>query len=285
MPKIVLRRTADAVRDDLGAKMVLLSGPRQCGKTTLAEALLEEIGGAYFNWDIDRDRRMLKAGTLDEDAHLWVFDEIHKYRQWRNWLKGVFDEHHKNHAILVTGSARLDIYSRGGDSLQGRYLRHRLHPMTWSELTQSPIAKTPSELINQVLGGVDRPVPVDFGALLQLGGFPEPLLKGSDRFAARWRRTYGELLVREDIRSLENVRDLDRLETLWDRLPACVGSLLSINALREDLEVAFETVRSWISIFERTYGVFRVYPVGVTVHGWEEPPLAPTTPQGQSNDA
>src|SRR5258708_5176987 len=113
--------------------MVFLVGPRQCGKTTIARALMSETTGAYYNWDVEQHRRALRAGALNPDARLWVFDELHKYRQWRNWLKGQFDLHGGSKGILVTGSARLDVYHRGGDSLQGRFFVHRLHPLSLAE--------------------------------------------------------------------------------------------------------------------------------------------------------
>ncbi|MBN2381825.1 DUF4143 domain-containing protein [bacterium] len=98
--------------------------------------------------------------------------------------------------------------------------------------------------------------------LMELGGFPEPLLSSSTRKASRWRLSYGSRLVREEVRSLEFIRDIDRLELLYDRLPDVVGSPLSINSLREDIEVAFETVRHWLSVFENLYVCFRVPPFG-----------------------
>jgi len=258
---MIQRRIAPTVEQDLRQKMVLIAGPRQCGKTTMARAILERLGGAYYNWDVDAQRRLLRHSQLDEGARLWILDEIHKSRGWRNWLKGLYDLHHASHSILVTGSARLDIYSRGGDSLQGRYFLYRLHPFTLSEALE---LDPPGSLDELPL--LPRQTPsrasVTLRDLCSLGGFPEPFSSGSAKWAARWRLGYGARLVREEIRSLEDVRDLDRVELLYDRLPAIVGSVLSINSLREDLQVAFETVRSWIGIFERTYGAFRVPPFG-----------------------
>jgi predicted AAA+ superfamily ATPase len=174
----------------------------------------------------------------------------------------VYDLHRREHAILVTGSARLDVYGRGGDSLQGRYFLHRLHPFTFSELSAVPFADDVERIVSL---GRNAPPGADgtLAELLRFGGFPEPLLAGSERRAARWRQGYGERLIRGDIRDLENLRDLDRVEMLYERLPALVGSVLSINALREDLEVAFDTVKSWLSVLERLYASFRVPPFGV----------------------
>jgi predicted AAA+ superfamily ATPase len=255
------RRIGPPVEADLKEKMVLVAGPRQCGKTTLAQGILRRWGGAYYNWDVDAHRKLLRHSQLDESAKLWVLDEVHKYRSWRNWIKGLYDLHHGSHSILVTGSARLDIYNRGGESLQGRYFLYRLHPFTLSEL----LGFAPRESIAALPAVPREPGPDASSALedlLTLGGFPEPLFSASARRAARWRLGYGARLVREEIRSLENLRDLDRVELLYDRLPRTVGSVLSMNSLREDLQVAFESVRSWIDIFDRIYGTFRVPPFG-----------------------
>lgn len=248
------------VINDLKTKMVFLAGPRQCGKTTLSKEILREVSGQYYSWDIDFDRRIIRDQRLDEASTLWVFDELHKFRKWRNWLKGVYDFHHERHSILVTGSGKLAVYSHGGDSLQGRYYLHRLHPFTLSEL----LGYGEHDSVEMIIPG-RRAKKADAEALtdlFELGGFPEPLLSSSKREAARWRLSYGSRLVREDVRSLEFIRDIDRLELLYDRLPDVVGSPLSINSLRENLEVAFETVRHWLSVFENLYVCFRVPPFG-----------------------
>ena len=263
MSKEIQRAETAAIVEDLAAKMVFLVGPRQCGKTTVADHILASEGGAYFNWDVDAHRRALREGALPEGKTLWVFDELHKQRTWRNWLKGQFDLHRKNHRILVTGSARLDVYHRGGDSLQGRYFLHHLHPFTMAEAagTSRPLSSL-DELPARIVGSGPAAGSSLLLDLLRLGGFPEPFLSGSDRPAGRWRRSYGTTLVREDIRSLETLHDLDKVQLLYERLPACVGSVLSINALREDLEVAFETARNWLLVLDRTYATFRVPPLG-----------------------
>jgi len=259
--RIIPRRLEPVVTEDLRSKMVLIAGPRQCGKTTLAKRLLERLGGAYFDWDVRPHRLALQRYELPEDAPFWVFDELHKYRRWRSWLKGVYDLHGDRHAMLVTGSARLDAYRRGGDSLQGRYLMHHLHPLTLSELAGTPLPTSIDDIpkLPHRSEAVHRE---GLEALLRFGGFPEPLLSGSPRRAARWRLGYDTRLVRQDLRDLRDLRDLATVEQLHDRLPDTVGSLLSLNALREDLEVAFETVRSWVRALEQLYAVFRVAPYG-----------------------
>ena len=227
------------VASDLARKMVFIGGPRQVGKTSLARSLLPGPE-CELNYDIAAHRQAILKHELPA-GDFWFFDEIHKFRGWRGLLKGLFDEHGQQKRILVTGSARLDLYRHGGDSLQGRYFHLRLHPFTVAELG----------------GQTDT-----LSALMALGGFPEPFLSGSERFARRWALGYRERLIREEITSLESVSDLGKLELLALSLPDRVGSPLSINALREDLQVSHQTVARWTDILERVYGIFRIPPFG-----------------------
>ncbi len=255
------RRIEPIIQDDLRRKMVLLAGPRQCGKTSLSLEFLNLFSGHYYTWDSAADRKTLINEKLNSESKLWIFDELHKYRRWRNWLKGVFDQNRSKHSILVTGSARLDLYSRGGDSLQGRYFFHRLHPFTLSEVLGEKFLSDHDWLKNIGMSS-SHSGQSDLDGLFKLGGFPEPFSSASERLSDRWRLRYGTQLVREEVKSLEAVQDLDRIELLFDRLAQTVGSTLSINNLREDLEVSHVTVQNWIRILERLYGVFRVPPFG-----------------------
>jgi predicted AAA+ superfamily ATPase len=238
--KPVVRYLVAQTKSDLARKMVFVCGPRQVGKTTLARGL-PGLGNGYLNWDVPDDRGRILAGELPT-SKLWVFDEIHKYRRWRNFLKGVYDGRRADQRILVTGSGRLDVYRFGGDSLQGRYHLLRLHPLSVAELKISRSA--------------------DLLDLLKLGGFPEPFFGGSETQARRWSRDYRSRLVREDVASLERVHDLGHLELMMMRLPDLVGSPLSLNALREDLQVSHKAVSAWLAILERLYGVFLLSPFG-----------------------
>jgi len=227
---------------DLRRKMVFLSGPRQVGKTTLAQRLLAGDEERYFNWDFDPDRERILRGAWPAGPGLIVLDEIHKHRQWRNLVKGLFDKRRREVQILVTGSARLDLYRRGGDSLQGRYHFYQLHPLSVAEL------------------GLRKRAELE--PLLALSGFPEPYYSGSATEKKRWTLEYRSRLIREDLRDLERVTEVSLLERLALRLPELVGSPLSCNNLREDLGVAHATVVRWIDILERLYFVFRIYPFG-----------------------
>lgn len=228
------------VRRDLERKMVFVSGPRQVGKTTLARSLPGAAEG-YLSWEVAADRERILRRELPA-APLWIFDEIHKYRRWRDYLKGLYDARPDGQRFLVTGSGRLELFRFGGDSLQGRYHLLRLHPFSVAE------------------AGIE-----DSGALSDLsnlGGFPEPFLGASETEARRWSRSYRARLVEEEVATLERIQDLGRLEEMMLRLPDLVGSPLSINALREDLQIAHKTAGSWLDALERLFAIFRLPPFG-----------------------
>ncbi len=233
------------IEQDLLQKMVFIGGARQVGKTTLSRALLgQDQSSGYLNWDIAKDREAILKQHLP-DVPFWIFDEVHKYSGWRDYLKGIFDQYQRQKKILVTGSARLDYYRRGGDSLQGRYFYLRLHQLSVAELAM----KNTSELKE----------------LLTLGGFPEPFFASSKINAKRWSRAYRQRLLQEDLVSLEQVKDISKLELLMLRLPELVTSPLSINNLREDLNASHKAVSNWLDIFERLYAIVRIPPFGSTL--------------------
>jgi uncharacterized protein len=255
------RYLEEPIREDLEAKMVFLAGPRQVGKTTLARQVLGGWDvGAYLSWDSREDRKEIRAARWPGGRALVVLDELHKWRGWKGWLKGEFDKHRERLRFLVTGSARLDVYRRGGDSLQGRYHHHRLHPFSHAE------AATGAGAMGIRVGReLDLPAPGDqdlIETLLQFGGFPEPFLAQSARGLRRWQKERLDRFFREDVRDREPIRDLSTFQLLADLLPERVGSLLSLNALREDLEVSHRALTHWMDVLETMYHVFRVRPFG-----------------------
>jgi len=237
---LVDRYLRPQIERDLERKMVLVAGPRQVGKTTLARSLPGGKDG-YLNWDVPEHRERILRRELPR-APLLILDEIHKYGGWRGYLKGLWDADPGGRRILVTGSARLEILRSAGDSLQGRYHLLRLHPFSVAEL------------------GLDTGEQLE--DLMRLGGFPEPYLSSSETEARRWAREHRMLLIDEEVRSLTRIRDLGNLELLVLRLPELVGSPLSINALREDLQVSHRAVEHWLDVLERLYGLFRLPPLG-----------------------
>lgn len=232
------RYLKNPVLEDLKKKMVFIGGPRQVGKTTLSLDLAPKKH-RYLNWDILKDREFILRQHFPIEKFI-IFDELHKFKQWRGYIKGLYDKHNYQKKILVTGSARLDYYRHSGDSLQGRYHYYRLHPFTVKEL--------------------DIQTTEDIKSLLDLGGFPEPFLSGSKRQALRWQREYRSRVIHEDISSLELSQNLSQMELLLIRLPELVGSPLSVNALREDLNLSHKTVAKYLDIFERMYLIYRLPP-------------------------
>lgn len=241
------RSLAPSIRSDLERRMVFIGGPRQVGKTTLALSLLgqdaDESHPAYFNWDSAEDRKKLLGGQLPPGEGLIILDEIHKYSRWRNFIKGLYDKQKSQYRFLVTGSARLDYYRRGGDSLLGRYHYLRLHPLSLREVDPACTVKT-------------------MQTLLAYGGFPEPYFAADPTVHRRWLRERHQRVLQEDLRDLEHVKEISLLEELLGHLPACVGSPLSLPKLMNLLGVAHETVDRWVSIFERLYLCFRIPPFG-----------------------
>lgn len=256
-------------------KMAFIAGPRQVGKTTLGRWLLAQAGqaGNYFNWDIDAHRR----GILRDPEHFWagrvelsggrrprlLLDEIHKFPRWKRFLKGLYDSVGTEAEILVTGSGRLDVYQRGGDSLLGRYSLYRLHPFTAGELLAADRAtvREPKEFWTRALSGqAPAGAREALESVERFTGFPEPLLAASDSRLRRWRRSRRQLVFREDLRDLSQIREIGLVEALAALLPERVASPLSLNALAEDLGVAFGSVRTWVETLGRLYYLFELRP-------------------------
>ena len=243
---------------DLKDKMVFIGGPRQVGKTTLCRNIIAKHfkSPSYFNWDNRGDRKIITVSAWPADAELLIFDEIHKYRQWKGLIKGEYDKLKDKYKFLVTGSARLDLYRRGGDSLQGRYHYYRLHPFTLAEL--EGIAFRGSARRELPMGDGFHQKAMDI--LDTFGGFPEPFMKQDVRELRRWHNEKIERMFREDILDVQAIRDIGNMKLLSDVLPSRAGSLLSINSLREDLGVSFRAASHWIDILEAFYYHFRIYP-------------------------
>lgn len=227
---------------DLFEKYVFLAGPRQSGKTTLSQHLCLPEECQYLNYDLAEDRQIILQGEWNRKARLVIFDEFHKYPTWKNFLKGYYDTEGLPPSILVTGSAKMNVFRKGNDSMVGRYYYHRLLPLSVKELESEMHAY---EAVRHIL---------------KFGNFPEPCLKASQRASKRWQKQYLERVVREDVVDLSNLRQLTKIQLLIDILRQRVGSNISYASIAKDLEVAPQTVKDWVDLLEQLYIVFRVTP-------------------------
>lgn len=254
--KVNARYLVKTLKTDLNEKMVFLGGPRQVGKTTVAKDLIAvHFKHKYYNWDKLSERNAALNGEWPVDTELIVLDEFHKYRKWKTWIKGEYDTLKDKYKFLLIGSARLNIYRRGGDSLQGRYHYYRLHPFSYVEL-HSSIKSLPEP--GEELVFFEKTSHTDFDDLFHFGGFPEPLFKQNERFLRRWHNERLERFFKEDIRELTMIQDFGSLSLLADLLPEKTSSILSINSLARDLGINFRTVARWLDTFETFYYCFRV---------------------------
>jgi predicted AAA+ superfamily ATPase len=258
--------------DELSAEkaMIFLAGPRQSGKTTLTKLISEEYPSTlYFNWDILSHReKLLKNRTFFEEVErrekgtpLIILDEIHKYHDWKNYLKGIYDQFHDSYKFLVSGSGRLDIYQKGGDSLAGRYFMFHLWPFTLAELAEQHISF--DQFITdplQISTDRNQELRQIWEKLAEVSGFPEPYCSGKTATWRRWSNGYAQQLIREDIRDITDIKSSAAMETLYHLLPSKIGSPLSIQSLSGDIQVSYNSVQNWISVFERFFMLFSITP-------------------------
>jgi predicted AAA+ superfamily ATPase len=249
---------SDALNDH---KMAFLYGPRQVGKTTLAKNLLTTAGQKenYYTWEDEAFKRIWiqdLASVIKDNRYkdpIVVLDEIHKDRKWKNKLKGLFDVYQENAQIIVTGSARLDFFRKSGDSLLGRYIPYRIHPFSLGETVKNKLPPSEDWLEHSTTS-------FQFLELLNLGGFPEPLLSGSQAKSRRWGRLQKERLIQEDLRDLSNTKNLHSIDLLSTLLTDRVGSQLSFKSLEEDLKCSFTALRDWLRLLEGVYYSYQIKP-------------------------
>jgi uncharacterized protein len=243
-------------------QMAFVTGPRQVGKTTTCRRHADD----YVNWDNADDREQILAGPanlaerfglnrLSQAKPTLLFDELHKYPRWKLFLKGFFDTYADRARIIVTGSSRMDVYKRGGDSLMGRYFSYRMHPFSVAEILHQDlpdptrIVRPPSEITQE-----------DFDALWTHGGYPEPFLKRDARFSRRWQMLRLEQLVREDIRDLTQIQQIDQLDVLARLLASRSSHQLVYGSLAKEVRVSIDTVRHWIDVLRNLHLGFLVRP-------------------------
>ena len=248
--------------------LVLISGPRQAGKTTFAKDIAgKEPISLYFNYDIPVNKaRILKDPTFFEkidrkkgEIPLIILDEIHKYIDWKNYLKGIYDGYSDEFRFLVTGSGRLDLSRKKGDSLAGRYLHFHLFPFTVGEIFSSSMGIKDTDVLLEI---PEQRLEIQeaWDTMFQVSGFPEPFLKGTKLKYQRWTKSYHNQVIRDDIRDEFAVRQVDTMETLYFLLSECIGSPFSSSNHARTLNISHKTVSSWITIFERFFLVFKLRP-------------------------
>lgn len=236
------RAQKQIILKDLDKKLVLLVGPRQCGKTWLAKDIAKEFqNSVYLNYDQPMDKKIILEQSWLDSTDCLILDELHKMEGWKNYLKGVYDTKPESMRILVTGSARLDVYDQLGDSLAGRYFRHRLLPLSLAELEQV------SEK-------------ADMNKLMERGGFPEPYLAESTTEANRWRLQYINRLLSTDIFEIDIIHNVKAMQLTFNLLRNRVGSPLSYQSLAEDVAVSPTTIKKYIQILEALFVIFIVPP-------------------------
>lgn len=263
-----LKRTYEAIFEEHLAEnrqMLFLVGPRQVGKTTTSLDLTEPYQHHfYFNWDIQADREKIVSGPdaiakemkLDQlkiNKPVVIFDELHKYGKWKLFLKGFYDKYSKRVEIIVTGSARLDVYKAGVDSLMGRYFVYRLHPLSIAEIVNS-------SLKNSEISPPKKISDDAFSNLLEFGGFPEPYLKANKSFYNRWRRTRTHQLFEEDLRELTKIQELGQVQILAELLKHQVGQLTSYTELAKKVNVSIDTIRRWLEVLKSFYYCYTIQP-------------------------
>ncbi|MBI1884421.1 MAG: ATP-binding protein [Chlamydiae bacterium] len=248
-----VRNLEEVILSDLEKKFVFLSGPRQVGKTTLAKRIVREKKGIYLLYDDEEDRQKILAKSYVSQS--WVcLDEFHKFPRWKSQIKGVYDKYHESLHLLLTGSARLDVFQKSGDSLFGRYYLHHLHPLTCGELRSSHLPPLLTD-VGMLHEGVDSVKP-----LLKFGGFPEPFYTHSEKEHRRWSNARRHLLIQEELREMTQVHLIGLVEQLMLLLPDRIGSLFSYHSLSEDIRVSVPTIQNWMEIFQRLFIVFKITP-------------------------
>jgi len=244
--------------------MAFISGPRQVGKTTIAQHVISQHSRtAYLNWDYLPDRQEILANCVDTIAKLnsslgdgkpiLVFDELHKYKDWKNYLKGLYDKYAKDLQIIVTGSAKFNTFRKSGDSLLGRYLHYTIFPLSVGEFSHQPL----NEKMMRQACHIDESI---WRNLYQYGGFPDNFLQADDAFSLRWHQLRKQQLFREDIREIQNIQNLSQFEMLAQLIEHQAGGLLNYSALAVKTRVTDVTIRSWLSLLEVCYFCFRLQP-------------------------
>lgn len=237
------RYLEDNILKDIRKKMIIVTGPRQVGKTYMAKRLMKSFNNStYLNYDVFEDKKIIQQHSWKINSDFLIFDEIHKMKNWKSYIKGIFDSRKENQSILITGSARLETFRKTGESLAGRYFHYHLNPLSLAEIN---FKNSAFEILEK---------------LMDLGSFPEPFLSNSREDADRWRNLYFQDLIREDILEFSRINELNDMKNLLQVLRTKVGSPLSISSICNSLNISYNTVKRYINILEALYIVFLIKP-------------------------
>ena len=252
-PRFILPRLTEALED---TPVVLIHGPRQCGKTTLARTVGDAAGYAYASFDSDVLRASAQtdpAGFVADLPDKVVLDEVQRVPELFTALKAAVDHDRRPGRFILTGSANVLLVPRLADSLAGRMEILRLHP-----LAQAELAGRQSGFLGALFGdGFKANQQVRLGKELAkriaAGGYPAALVRPSPRRRVTWYRDYIETLVQRDVRDLARISALDVLPRLLTLAAGQTARLLNVTDLAVPFQLSRPTIRDYVTLLARVF--------------------------------
>ncbi|KXW59367.1 ATP-binding protein [Ferrovum myxofaciens] len=252
-PRFALHHLTDALKD---TPVVLIHGPRQCGKTTLARVVGDEAGYSYISFDDDILRASVKADPVGFVADLpdkVVLDEVQRVPELFTALKVAVDRDRHPGRFILTGSANVLLVPKLADSLAGRMEILRLHPLAQSELA----ARRP-DFLDALFGKgfkINQQVRLgkDLAERIAAGGYPAALARPSSRRRVTWYRDYIETLVQRDVRDLARIRSLDVLPRLLTLAAGQTARLLNLADLASPFQLSRPTIRDYVTLLAHVF--------------------------------